>query len=395
MNKHKKIVATILAATTLSTSLTLSFADTKSNSQKTKEEMKLINNERQALSKKTKQLESQVDKNNIQLKKVKSDLEDILERKIKNEELLEEIEKDLKNGVKQLKEQISTYYINSYSSNSTMLETFIKSESISDYIVTSNHIKFAVEDKDKKVNKVKRLLEEQKKIREEIKKDEENLKNAKESLDNELNKLQKTKAEYDSETRALNQKYDELEDILIVQQEEEERIKREILAAQEAAKQEALKQESNNKEETNKQETVTESNNTVNSTGWITPLKSYTRVTSLFGPRTHPVTGKYTNHGGMDIAAPTGTPVYSARAGKVIVSQYSGSYGNYIIVDHGEGYATLYAHLSARNVGVGTKVSAGQLIGKVGSTGRSTGPHLHLELRKNGEKIDPQSKIKF
>lgn len=395
MNKHKKIVATILAATTLSTSLTLSFADTKSNSQKTKEEMKLINNERQALSKKTKQLESQVDKNNIQLKKVKSDLEDILERKIKNEELLEEIEKDLKNGVKQLKEQISTYYINSYSSNSTMLETFIKSESISDYIVTSNHLKFAVEDKDKKVNKVKRLLEEQKKIREEIKKDEENLKNAKESLDNELNKLQKTKAEYDSETRALNQKYDELEDILIVQQEEEERIKREILAAQEAAKQEALKQESNNKEETNKQETVTESNNTVNSTGWITPLKSYTRVTSLFGPRTHPVTGKYTNHGGMDIAAPTGTPVYSARAGKVIVSQYSGSYGNYIIVDHGEGYATLYAHLSARNVGVGTKVSAGQLIGKVGSTGRSTGPHLHLELRKNGEKIDPQSKIKF
>ena len=395
MNKHKKIVATILAATTLSTSLTLSFADTKSNSQKTKEEMKLINNERQALTKKTKQLESQVDKNNIQLKKVKSDLEDILERKIKNEELLEEIEKDLKNGVKQLKEQISTYYINSYSSNSTMLETFIKSESISDYIVTSNHLKFAVEDKDKKVNKVKRLLEEQKKIREEIKKDEENLKNAKESLDNELNKLQKTKAEYDSETRALNQKYDELEDILIVQQEEEERIKREILAAQEAAKQEALKQESNNKEETNKQETVTESNNTVNSTGWITPLKSYTRVTSLFGPRTHPVTGKYTNHGGMDIAAPTGTPVYSARAGKVIVSQYSGSYGNYIIVDHGEGYATLYAHLSARNVGVGTKVSAGQLIGKVGSTGRSTGPHLHLELRKNGEKIDPQSKIKF
>lgn len=395
MNKHKKIVATILAATTLSTSLTLSFADTKSNSQKTKEEMKLINNERQALSKKTKQLESQIDKNNIQLKKVKSDLEDILERKIKNEELLEEIEKDLKNGVKQLKEQISTYYINSYSSNSTMLETLIKSESISDYIVTSNHIKFAVEDKDKKVNKVKRLLEEQKKIREEIKKDEENLKNAKESLDNELNKLQKTKAEYDSETRALNQKYDELEDILIVQQEEEERIKREILAAQEAAKQEALKQESNNKEETNKQETVTGSNNTVNSTGWITPLKSYTRVTSLFGPRTHPVTGKYTNHGGMDIAAPTGTPVYSARAGKVIVSQYSGSYGNYIIVDHGEGYATLYAHLSARNVGVGTKVSAGQLIGKVGSTGRSTGPHLHLELRKNGEKIDPQSKIKF
>ena len=97
----------------------------------------------------------------------------------------------------------------------------------------------------------------------------------------------------------------------------------------------------------------------------------------------------------MDIAAPTGTPVYSARAGKVIVSQYSGSYGNYIIVDHGEGYATLYAHLSARNVGVGAKVSAGQLIGKVGSTGRSTGPHLHLELRKNGEKIDPQSKIKF
>ena len=119
-----------------------------------------------------------------------------------------------------------------------------------------------------------------------------------------------------------------------------------------------------------------------------------TYLSSRQGPRVHPITGEYKNHGGTDIAASYGSAIYAADSGRVVSSSdgWNGGWGNYVMIDHGNGMQTLYAHMSSRAVSVGQTVSRGQTIGYVGSTGMSTGPHLHFEMYVNGSRIDPQTK---
>lgn len=124
-------------------------------------------------------------------------------------------------------------------------------------------------------------------------------------------------------------------------------------------------------------------------TGFYWPLpKERVSVTSFFGPRTHPITGKYHNHSGTDIGAYSGTQIYAAHGGVVLTSAYHSSYGNYVVLSRGDGITTLYAHMSKRAVKVGDIVSQGQVIGYVGSTGSSTAPHLHFEVRVDGVRQD-------
>lgn len=114
-----------------------------------------------------------------------------------------------------------------------------------------------------------------------------------------------------------------------------------------------------------------------------------TEITSYFGPREAPTAGASTNHGAIDIGVSTGTNVYACLDGTVTIAQYSDSAGNYIEIDHGNGYVTKYMHNSQLKVSVGDKVTAGQVIALSGSTGYSTGPHVHFQIEKDGEKVDP------
>lgn len=121
------------------------------------------------------------------------------------------------------------------------------------------------------------------------------------------------------------------------------------------------------------------------------PCPSSHNVTSPFGDRNSPTAGASSNHKGIDIGASSGSPIVAAAAGTVTVSTYSESAGNYVTIDHGNGFHTVYMHASARYVKVGQKVSAGQQIAAVGSTGYSTGPHLHFGVMKNGVYVNPMN----
>lgn len=150
-------------------------------------------------------------------------------------------------------------------------------------------------------------------------------------------------------------------------------------AAQKAAQQQKQQSSGSSASGSSSSSGSQSSQTTASASGFLWPVASSHRVTSPFGWRTHPITGRQHLHGGIDIAAPNGTPILAAKAGVVVISQYGSSYGNYVVISHPDGTRTLYAHMSQRSVSAGDTVNQGQTVGLVGSTGSSTGNHLHFE----------------
>ena len=169
-------------------------------------------------------------------------------------------------------------------------------------------------------------------------------------------------------------------------------------AIEESRRQEAL--EESRRQEANKKPTKPSGGSSSSSSGntdaegirWITPC-AYSYVSSPFGYRVHPVTGKYTMHNGVDLPAPKGTPFYATRSGYVTTATYHYTAGNYVSINHQDGYSSVYMHMTHYVVSKGEYVKAGQLIGYVGSTGRSTGNHLHFGISKNGTYVNPMKYI--
>ncbi len=131
---------------------------------------------------------------------------------------------------------------------------------------------------------------------------------------------------------------------------------------------------------------------------FLWPTAGIYKISCKYGPRIHPITKKNSFHHGVDVAAPMNTPILAANSGKVITATYSSVYGNYVVIDHGAGNSSLYAHMTKYTVKVGDTVTVGDTIGYVGSTGWSTGAHLHFEIRINNSTTDPLShypNIKF
>ena len=131
------------------------------------------------------------------------------------------------------------------------------------------------------------------------------------------------------------------------------------------------------------------------SEGFIFPLPSGIGVvlTSPYGYRTHPITGNYTMHNGVDLACSSGTPIYASKSGYVTTATYHYAYGNYVTINHMDGFSTLYGHMTYFVVSEGEYVEQGQVIGYVGSTGYSTGPHLHFTIYYDGSTVNPMNYI--
>jgi len=215
-----------------------------------------------------------------------------------------------------------------------------------------------------------------------------------------------------ADIRVQKAELDEKEVELVAKMEEAAKLKKEAELAKanlEAAKsqkeiallenkkdQEALliqieKLEKDSKELEAKIRELQKKNSGINGSVSVWPTPGYQYITSTFGYRIHPITKKKALHTGVDIGAPHGAKIISAGAGIVIYSGWYGAYGNAVIIDHGNGISTLYGHMSSRAVSTDQAVVPGQVIGYVGSTGWSTGPHLHFEVRKDGVPVDPMT----
>ena len=206
-----------------------------------------------------------------------------------------------------------------------------------------------------------------------------------------LSALADKQAEYEAEKADLEAKIDEANDMIA--QLEEEINSNYDLYLEVLAQEEALESDIQNMiAEMERQEAA----NSITSTGtYIWPLPGYSPG-SAYGWRMHPIYHEMRFHAGEDIGAPSGTPILAADSGMATVIADNGNgYGNYIMINHGGGRVTLYAHMSAFAISNGATVSQGQVIGYVGSTGNSTGPHLHFEVRVNGATTDPKSYFNF
>ena len=217
---------------------------------------------------------------------------------------------------------------------------------------------------------------------------------AKESLTEQKAMLEEKKVEQAAAQEALEQKRAEsdqaISELIASRQdlvEERERIQDDMDALEKeiAAREEELNRQ---QQQNNYVPVVTEA-------GFLFPvsLNGYQCMTSPYGYRVHPISGVTRLHNGVDLAAVTGTPIFASKSGVVTTAciGWGNGYGNHVVINHGDGFSTLYAHQSALNVYEGQIVSQGDVIGYVGSTGNSTGPHLHFTVFKNGETINPMS----
>lgn len=180
--------------------------------------------------------------------------------------------------------------------------------------------------------------------------------------------------------------YMDAEDALGAQIAKSEKEYNEALSKEEAARRAEQARLAN---ERAKQQAAQSGGAAPSSSGFLYPLPYTCQITDSYGYRTHPLTGKYSWHNGVDFAAPAGTTILATKSGTVTTAAYAEAWGYYIVINHGDGFSSLYAHQPYLILSVGDFVTQGQTIGYVGSTGWSTGPHLHFSIFYNGSDVNP------
>lgn len=325
------------------------------------------------------------------------DVEDVIKQKDaeinEKNKRIDELEQSINDSEDTLKDRVRVMY--EYGSTS-YLEILLEADGFGDLLTRISVLKDIVSHDKEIINQyiaAQKEIEDAKAVVENEKAEQVSAKDILESKKSELKKLSnEKKAIIDSinadiktleaEEKAAEDDYNSMmAAVKKAQKELEEKRK-----AEEAAAAAAAQKSSGGSKSASKTVTVTKG------TGQFTwPAAASTRVTSGFGSRAKPNAAATSNHRGIDIGAASGTDVVAADAGTVIVAGSNRSYGNYVVIDHGNGYTTLYAHNSRLCVSVNQSVSRGQVIAKVGSTGNSTGPHVHFEVSKNGSVVNPMN----
>lgn len=311
-------------------------------------------------------LDRQMDKASIEIDEAK---EEIAKLQVDIESTLKELEvaeEKLKEKDDLFKQRIRVMYMNG---NTGYLEILLSSKDVKDFL--------------SRKDMVQSIAEHDKKLLEYIKNQRDEIEQKKTTLEAQRASVEASKAKLESRRKQLEEVSREKSSLMTRLKADTEALEREYDKLNNYAK------------EIESKILQMQSTGTTYSGGVMQwPLPSSSRITSRFGYRNHPVLKRKKLHTGLDIGARSGSTVVAASSGTVIHSGWLGSYGKTIMIDHGGGIVTLYAHNSSLVVSKGQSVSRGQTISKVGSTGMSTGPHLHFEVRKNGKYVDPLGWVK-
>lgn len=333
---------------------------------KKKEEIKVIKEETKSVSKEIEELDKKMDKATVELTAVEKEIEAIEANIVKTTKELEEAERNVNENQETFNSRIRVMY---KTGNVGYLEILLSSSDVKDFLSRKDMIK-AIADHDKE------LIQYMKEQRSLIETTKMELETQKKSVEVSKSKLESRRRDLASATRAK----ESLIERLI---EDEKALEKEHDALNDYAKKieaDIVK--------------LMRNTNPYSGGAMAWPVPGRTSISSPYGYRIHPIFKTRKLHTGIDIPAPTGTNIVAASEGTVIHAGSLGGYGKTVMIDHGGGIATLYGHNSSITVGNGAYVKKGDIIAKAGSTGYSTGPHLHFEVRKNGAYVDPLPWVK-
>lgn len=350
------------------------------------------------LDKKLNQLTKDIKTSNTKIKKVQGNLEDA---KVE----LEEAKKTEENQYKSMKTRIKYMYENG---NSDYIDLILSADNLSDLLNRTEYIeKISEYDKGlltryqetknaviEKESQIESQLKELKTLNEELQIEQDGVNTLIDNKSAELKKYEKNIAKSQNEVEKFEAEIQKQEDLIEnLLEQERQRVEAQMKKEEEARKAEAARKAAEEAKNTPDNQSTEETQETTvaedNSSGFRWPLRVSGTITSTFGKRARPTAGASSNHKGIDIGVPTGTPIVAAGSGTVVTASYQSAAGNYVMIYHGNSTYTVYMHASALNVSVGQTVKKGDVIAYVGSTGASTGPHLHFGVSKNGAYVNP------
>lgn len=314
------------------------------------DEQEKITKEIEALDLDIQETQKKIEDTNNQIVSLDSEIQSLTRR---SEDLKTEIEKN---------EELLGERIKVMESNSSLgyLEVILSSESISDLFDN--------------IYMVKQVIEQDRKLLKILNDNKSELENNKKNVESKKKEVESLRVSLENNNKTLNDNKAKLEELKSKLEQEENELEKEI---EELAKQVVLSDEQIG---------------VISSGSW--PVPGISRISSPYGYRIHPIFGVQKMHTGIDIPAPTGTPAVAIDDGVVIFAGVQNGYGNTLMIQHDDGKVSLYAHNTSLVVSKGDRVQKGQVVTRIGSTGNSTGPHLHFEIRINGKHTDPMPYIK-
>lgn len=428
MIKSKKILSLVLCTAILfSNNVSLANAElnnliekkkqSEQNAENTKKEVNDLGVKIDEVDAQIKALDYQISKSQAELNELSSQIKRLEEDIVKNENKLADSKEKLRTTQENLSFRLNEQY---KKGESKFIEVILGSTSISEMLTKLDYVE-RVANRDKEqiefTNKLILFINDTEKQLQEEKQEYQIKLQAEENKKRELEIANKNKSDFmatlEQDRVLAEKKYDDFvnetknidgEIVALQKRLEEERKREEARRKAEAeARRKAEEERKRALEAKKKEESKKSSGKSSNSGyddssysysgsgGYSWPVSGYSSISSGYGYRVHPIFNTVKFHSGIDIPAPTGTKVRASQEGMVIFSGWQGGYGNCVMISHSNNIVTVYAHNSSINVNTGQYVDRGQTIASIGNTGNSTGPHLHFEVRKNGNTVNPLS----
>lgn len=362
------VLSLLISLSVTGTALADDLEDQLADLQRQAEEQQAKTNEASAkvenVSERLRQIQEELRVATAEYKEVKGQLDSVEDKISDNTELLEKTEADLKVKNKKLQQRVRDIYINGQIS---YVDVLFGAKDFADLMT--------------RMDVLKRIIKHDYDLIMKVKEEKATVENTRAQLEKDKAEAEVLVADAQAKKAKVEDKESEQQVLLdqaIYDRDTSERMYEEIMAAS---------QEVANMIRRSQMSSAGYSGAPAGAGGMIWPISG--PITSEFGWRTHPIFGTARFHSGLDIGGDYGMPIYAAASGTVIYAGWISGYGNAVIIDHGGGVTTLYGHNDSLNVSEGENVAQGQVIAMCGSTGNSTGPHCHFEVRENGEPVSP------